>query len=262
MPATRTDLVSSKRNIMKAKLETTEYEDDSRKVKLHYRPGTSDEGCIKEVIERRCYARRRAGFDVMPGERWLDLGANIGAFAAYAVLRGAVEVDCYEPEPECFEILTKNAAALSKYAKVNLHNVAITNRKEPRLAFKKGRSPTDHYRATIMTENRLPELGALENRHGAFLKKLRYDGVKMDIEGSEFGLIDDDLLPRAGKLVMEYHYGRDRKNLTNLAERLARLERRFTSVWVPGFVQRDLDAGVEEYSGMFDSMIFCSGGVK
>jgi FkbM family methyltransferase len=224
------------------------------KVTAYYRPGTSDEGVLPEVIDRHCYARRSAGFDVLPGETWLDLGANIGAFVLYARLHGAKRVDCYEPDPDCFALLEKNRGGLAGTSTM----AALSNRKEKVLEFRKGRDPNDHYRATLLTNNRLPphELGTLANRHGSTISARRYDGIKMDIEGSEFGLIDDDLLPRSEKLTMEYHFLRDGKSLDNFYRRMTKLKRRFKNVWYPAFIERDRAAG-RDYSGRFDCQIFC-----
>src|SRR5690349_1246697 len=89
----------------------------------YYRPGSSDEDVLKEVIDRHAYRRKKDGFEVELGERWLDLGANIGAFALYCRLHGARAV-CYEPEPDCFSILEKNAPGFEKF------NFAVTDKKE------------------------------------------------------------------------------------------------------------------------------------
>ena len=79
--------------------------------KIFCRPG-GDERILKEVLHG-IYRRKSIGFDVCSGERWLDLGANIGAFAIYCELRGAQTVS-YEPDQECFEILKKNLSRKSQ----------------------------------------------------------------------------------------------------------------------------------------------------
>lgn len=223
-------------------------------VTAHYRPGTSDEGVLKEVIVRHCYARRRAGFDVMPGEKWLDLGANIGAFALYAKAHGAASVDGYEPDPDCFDILQRNCKGLGGLR----IQAAVTNRKEKNLPFRKGRDDNDHYRATILQNNRLPAhpLGTLPNLHASAIRGRRYDGVKMDIEGSEFGLIDDELIPKCDKLVMEYHFLRDERDINRFRKRMNILAKYFKHIWFPAFIQKDIEAK-RPYSGRLDTQIFC-----
>lgn len=75
------------------------------------RKGTSDEKSIAEVVTRRGYGRYN--FTPRPGEQWIDLGANIGAFAVWAAAHGA-NVAAYEPEPGCYERLVINAGLNGK----------------------------------------------------------------------------------------------------------------------------------------------------
>jgi FkbM family methyltransferase len=215
---------------------------------VHYRVGTSDESVLAECLEKHVYRRLNLCFDVERGEHWLDLGANIGAFAVYCQLRSA-SVVCFEPDSSNLELLRLNAPEADIYAS------AVTNQKAAKLLFKKGKSATDFSRATILGEN-LPEHpeGELWNTHGAFLKEIECDGCKMDIEGSEFGLIDEELLPNCRKLVMEYHILRDHGNLLNFARRMQILHKHFAHVHYAPSV---LNGAVEgKYQGRFDVPVF------
>jgi len=199
-------------------------------VTAYYRSGTSDQDALEEVIDRHAYARSRfrSGFDVKAGEMWLDLGANIGAFALYCRLKGARAI-CYEPEPTCFSILEKNAGE-----DFILVNKAVTNRTDNILTFYGSKTPTNHYRSTIIPVGRYQKIGQFYNVHASKMKgrNLKYDGIKMDIEGSEFGLIDEWLLPETKKLVMEYHISRDR-SWKNLDHRLRIIKKHFEHVKYP-----------------------------
>jgi FkbM family methyltransferase len=217
---------------------------------VHYRPGTSDERVLEEVITKATYRRVRMGFDVYPGETWLDLGANIGAFALYCKLRGATAV-CYEPDPDCFALLARNVPEFEKY------RTAVTAQAAATIPFWRGRAPTDHYRATAYPTPSLPRhpLGELPNRHGAFLTGLTFDGVKMDIEGSEAGLLDAGFIPSCQKLVLEYHLSRD-PSMANLQRRLDWLRRRFRNVAYPAELDRLVAAGGSAKT-FFDRLIHC-----
>lgn len=68
-------------------------------ITIFYRPESTDYDAIQEVNVKKAYRKLREGFDVYPGERWLDLGANVGAFAIYCRLKLATAV-CYEPDKE------------------------------------------------------------------------------------------------------------------------------------------------------------------
>lgn len=217
---------------------------------MYYRPDSSDFRVIDEVILNRIYRRVRAGFDVEHGEHWIDLGANIGAFAVYCELRGAT-AECYEPDPNCFKILLMNAPSFL------CHNVAVTGEMGKSVHFWKGRLQNDYYRATAYPTPGLPEHPDvyLKNRHGAFLKLVPCTGVKMDIEGAEAVILDNEWLPKScTKLCMEYHSSRD-PSVENLKRRLDYLKRFFRHVQYPPEFDRLIASG-EDTKTYFDRMIF------
>jgi FkbM family methyltransferase len=225
-------------------------------ITAYFRPGTSDAFVLDEVIEARIYRRKRINFDVEKGEHWLDLGANIGAFAIYCKLRGA-KATCYEPDPACFHILQLNAPSFS------IHPLAVTDRDESSIPFWKGKLSNNFSKATSIPSLNLPRhsSGELPNMHASLLMNEEFDGIKMDIEGSEGGLIDQWLLPKTQKLCMEYHSSRD-KSIPNLKRRLEILKEKFKIVDYPPEFDRIIAAGGNtSYEGSqltyFDRMIFC-----
>jgi FkbM family methyltransferase len=196
-------------------------------LEVRYRPGTSDERVLREVIETRAYRRASAGFDVEAGEHWLDLGANIGAFAVYCKLRGAT-AECYEPDPGSFSLLTRNAAGFRCVL------AAVTHRRDKYVIMWSSTRPGNHYRGTVIDEpeGALREYGRVANLYAGSLAG-PFDGIKMDIEGSELALLDGDLLPPCRKLAFEYHTSRD-QDCGRLGRRLAALRERFRVVaYVP-----------------------------
>ena len=222
----------------------------------YFRAGTSDAFVLDEVIENRIYRRKKIDFDVNPKERWLDLGANIGAFALYCRLRGASTV-CFEPDPDCFEILKLNAPSSE------LRPFAVTASYDESLPFWKGKLSNNFSKATSIKSGNLPKhpSGSLRNLHASVLQDRVFDGIKMDIEGSEGELIDQWLLPKCNKLVMEYHSSRD-KSIPNLKRRLEILKERFGVVSYPPEYDRIIsEGGNSSYEGSqltyFDRMIFC-----
>lgn len=52
----------------------------------------------------------------------LDIGANIGGFAAWVATHSNYKIYCYEPIPSNFTLLEKNTEDMN----VSLHNVAVT----------------------------------------------------------------------------------------------------------------------------------------
>lgn len=222
------------------------------------RENTSDESTVVEVFDKRCYVRKKIGFDVAPGEFWLDLGANIGAFSVYCHSKGA-RVESYEPDASSFKMLSKNSGEFA-----TLHNAAVTNKVEPQLEFfmEKAKSPYHHgtilSRGTFVPQKKTEPV-LVRNVQAKTLRS-HYDGVKMDIEGSEGGIIDDHQVPECDKLVLEYHTSRD-PNMDNLARRLLILRSLFRTLsYTPELDKISARGG--EFKTRFDRLIFCMGRKK
>lgn len=218
-------------------------------VPARYRPGATDERVLEEVVSRAVYRRKGIGFDVDPGERWLDLGANIGAFAVYCKTRGAT-AECYEPEPECFGILEKNAGGFPCV------RAAVSSSRDKEVPFYVGRASGNFARGSLVCANSLREFGRVPNVWAGSLRG-PYDGVKMDVEGAEGPLIDAGLIPSCEKLCMEYHTSRDR-SMDNLRRRIGVLKDLFRNVHYPPEYDRKMAEG-RIGKTYFDRFIFCWG---
>jgi hypothetical protein len=78
----------------------------------------------------------------------------------------------------------------------------------------------------------------------------------MDIEGSEFGILDDGLLPRANKLVFEYHLSRD-NSLPHLVKRIRALKKIYKNVAYCPELGRLVKKGTGTGRTYFDRCIYC-----
>jgi len=222
--------------------------------KIWLRKGTgepsSDEQAANEVLVRHVYRRVSWGFDVLPGELWLDAGANIGAFAVYCRSKG-VNAVCYEPDVENFKILQRNATG-----RFVCQPYALTAHKEKEIKFWRSKNPQNHYRGTEHQVQGYLEHAPVLNLWAGELRRERYSGVKMDIEGSEGPIIDQWLMPRCDKLVMEYHTSRN-SSVADLAQRLKILKGHFKNVRYPKAYDVAIDSGEEHFRPRFDQTIFC-----
>lgn len=220
---------------------------------VHFRRGTSDEAVLVEVIEKKCYRRASVGFDVQPGERWLDLGANIGAFAVYAKLKGASSIECYEPEPSCFELLNINAGEFAV-----CHHGAVTVQRDKTINLWTSSIEGNNYRGTIIRgKGRMnKEPIQVPNIHVSNLGS-GFDGIKMDVEGGEFPLLDEDKLPNCDKLCFEYHTSRD-SSMSRMKRRINKLKMMFDVVsYTPGLDKMMAMGGSRK--PFCDRMIWCMG---
>jgi FkbM family methyltransferase len=227
-----------------------------RGLTVYYRKGVheagSDRDAITEVLEKKQYADKTLGdhgFDVEPGERWLDLGANIGAFAVYCRSRKATAV-CYEPDPSCFEILRKNAPEFKCFRK------AVTAQHAKTLEFRISNNPENHWRGTVCQNvpSRYIQADLVDNLFVGKIANEKFDGIKIDIEGSEGEIFDAKLLPHSRKLVLEYHTSRD-SSVANLKRRLAFLRERFDEVRCAADMEEAI-AGAATFQPKFDQLIF------
>lgn len=222
------------------------------KIKFWYRPGTSDDSVLHEILTTHWYRRQRLGFDVLPREHWLDLGANIGGFALYCWLHHAT-CEGYEPQPESFGILKRN---MKEMGMPNFSMTAVTHTTARSVPFYRGRSEGDYARYT--TDKTIYSLDdtVLNVCIDELVRpaKKPWDGIKMDIEAAEHAILDAELLPPCRKLVLEYHIRKD-PNMAHFRSRMKYLKSLFNVVhYAPS-----LDKGYpnDTYPGAFDRMIFC-----
>ncbi len=215
------------------------------------RDNTTDLNCLKEVLGK-CYKNKTLDFNVEQGESWLDLGGNIGAFGLYCELNGAKKVTSYEPFEENFNIMEANYSHNLKHTKFEIINKAVTADENELIEFFKASKETDRYRYSVI-KNARPFM-TMDNLYAGKIKNQFFDGIKMDIEGSEFELIDQDLLPKCNKLVLEYHITKD-KSMRNFHNRMDRLREKFRTVHY--FKSLDSFDPNGNYPGFFDRMIFC-----
>lgn len=163
-------------------------------LKFLVRKGSSDIKAIEEVVKRRGY--RRSGFEV-DGPKWIDLGANVGAFAILAAFGGA-KVIAYEPEPATFEILKRNVALNGFEDQITLYNRAVVaDPSKKYVAFSVNSANGNYWRSSTVHKWRGGELMSVRAEHWTTAVKQGWD-VKMDIEGAEMPVLE--AMVKAGQL--------------------------------------------------------------
>lgn len=162
------------------------------------REGTSDLTAIREVAEKDCYFTR--AFQPEPGERWLDAGANVGAFAVVCAAKGA-HVTAYEPEPE-------NAALARRNLRENELRPPHARVVEKAIAFEGGfaslgLSKSAWRHSLLRTKGTLVQVPVV-----AFADAIKdMDGAKLDIEGAEIEILRETTdYGSLRKLVFEWHF--------------------------------------------------------
>ena len=151
-------------------------------IKFWYRPGFSDIKTFEEVVGRGTYFQR--GMKILPGERWMDCGGNVGAFTLLACSLGA-SVTTYEPDPYNCEMIEKNLKLNGFRATVKQRALVPDNRDTVTLFI--GNS-NQTWRNSIVKK---------WNKMGIKVPCARFDdeakgfhGCKMDIEGAEMPILE------------------------------------------------------------------------
>lgn len=141
----------------------------------------------------------------------LDIGANVGSFAAWATLRWpGCHVHCYEPLPENFALLKRNLGHLAGTS-VTLNNFAIGDPSLNRLFL--GRNNCGEASFYDIGEQSA-EAVHVETRPPTELPKAQI--LKIDTEGSEI-----DILTRMPEIdfdviLLEYHSDENRRRIDDL----------------------------------------------
>jgi FkbM family methyltransferase len=207
-------------------------------LKFEVRPGTSDEKAVTEVVQDGCYKRRY--FQVEAGERWLDLGANIGAFACLAAQQDA-QVEAYEPEPENAALARSNLM-LNGYV-ATVHEAAVVADTETRdhLNFYLSNTSYGNWRHSLYKTKNKRCIQVPVLRISPLLEKA--DAVKMDIEGAEIDiLLSLRDYGNVKKLCFEYHFDVN-NSIPIFMEVINRLKHTFTEVRY-----NKMPEGVERYT--------------
>ena len=153
----------------------------------------------------------------------IDLGANVGVFAARAA-RAAKRVICYEPMPENFDRLALNVGGFDHVETVNEAvgaEAGTLTLYAPKNARSNGQFtlyPGGDAIGGAVCEVPVTTLAAVFEKHGV----TQCDLLKIDTEGAEYDILlaaPDELLARIGRVHAEYH-AVDGHTIEELAGRL------------------------------------------
>ena len=183
----------------------------------------SDEIIIREQFEEDVYEIDGIFGD---NENVLDLGGNIGAFDIYAISKGAKKVFTFEPEPENMELLKKNIALNNLGDKIHTYELGVSDKEgEQYLYIWQGGS-------AVVGMGKSKELPMIKVKLVTFQQMVdmiekdfgvtQFDCLKVDIEGSEYGIFDNvkkETMQKFKNLRFEFH-DTSRKKLCDLIIKL------------------------------------------
>ena len=201
----------------------------------------------KEILEHFNSKNYYQDFVKPEDKNILDLGANVGLFALY-VTPWAEKIVCVEPTPSHFNLLkdlTKN------FKNIDCTQSAVSN-ETGKIIFYTSTSNT--------TMNSLiPRDGGFFEVDGYKLKDLiekvgfeKVDFIKMDIEGSEYTVLDEETIKYIGenipKILIEFHGDPRNTKYANIYDHINQT--------IPDYIQTFKNMGYEVNHFNWDS-IFC-----
>lgn len=165
---------------------------------------------FEEIWIKGCYSKR---FEIPPGTTVVDVGANAGVFALWAVKRGASRVIAVEPSPRMCEYLSRNVS-LNGLRNVTVVQAACGGERGEAVLYSRGDEGLnslycrDVLGSTFRPLCRTPVL-TLEDIFSRYGVETCHF-LKIDCEGSEYEILlnaHEDTLRRIRMIAMEYHVG-------------------------------------------------------
>jgi FkbM family methyltransferase len=181
-------------------------------IKFFYREGMSDKKTFDEVLENEVYLKK--GMTILPKEKWMDCGGNVGAFTLLACSKGA-DVTVYEPDPFNCDMIKKNLE-LNGF-KATIKQSALVHDDTKQLTLFIGNNG-NVWRNSLFKKwnNKGIKVSCVNFENEA----KNFDCCKMDIEGAEM-LILENTNKVFKKLVYEWSFDIDDslKRFWNIIER-------------------------------------------
>lgn len=188
----------------------------ANKTKMVRRAGTFDWFVIWEVWKLHEYDI--PGFEINPTDTVVDMGAQIGSFSVYASKKASKgKVYAYEPFWGSYKLLATNKK-INKLNNLKVFNMAVSGKSGKGNLFFSSFNTAAHSMiqnewVNTKTKKSIKTISLTDIFRKNRLTKIDY--LKMDIEGSEYGVIlrtPKEVLKKVGKIVMEYHIPADVKN--------------------------------------------------
>lgn len=140
---------------------------------------------------------------LMKGAEVYDIGANIGAFAAACVARGAKKVTCVEPHPDNFRVLQLNLGGNRKFKLVNR---AVWSIGADEVKFTSHGSYTAAWRCMTDGEDCAESVQVKCCTLDEVIPSRAFDWLKLDCEGGEWpGVYQSQRIVHARNVLIETH---------------------------------------------------------
>lgn len=165
-------------------------------------PDLGQLGLLDENHYRRLFDPIHPHLALSKKDVWLDIGANIGAFA----IRAASEVDvvvAVEPEPTCLQRLESNLT-LNDITNVITLEAAVVGDDSSSVSLALSNSYSSTHRVGKIRGRKT--LGVPAININTLVKEHGINKIKMDCEGSEVEILEAIDLEPIDEVIFEYHF--------------------------------------------------------
>lgn len=195
------------------------------------RQGTSDFKAIKEVVIEKAYQRR--DFAPVSGEKWIDVGANCGAFSVWAGSLGAAVI-AFEPDPETASIARTNIEANNLGKLVSLRQSGLTaNEDLGEAALHRNTANGNLWRNSLFKKWQGGETIKVPTEPIAPYWSPDYC-IKLDAEGVEMPILEKYAGRKVRKLVFEWSFDID-PSLARFESVISKLRETYQNVVFAGY---------------------------
>jgi FkbM family methyltransferase len=206
-------------------------------LEFYARIGSSDRKAIAEVVERGGYEKRWFRLGDVPS--WLDIGANIGAFAVLAASAGC-QVVAVECDPHSASLLRMNVKLNGLCDRVKVIEAAVMPVGGKKLTLHTNSARKNYWRNSLFKPWRGGSKVPVDSVSLADLPET--EGCKIDAEGAEMPLLEECPTPW-GRLVFEWSFDID-SSIPRFSKVISKVRGRYSRVEYPGFdeTRRDWSA--------------------
>lgn len=189
---------------------------ENNELKFHFRKFTTDYQVFKEVILNKCYNKYKNKFN--KDDVWLDLGSNIGTFTCLAG-KNCKKVYSYEPEKDNYRLLLDNIK-LNNLDNIEPFNIAITEKGIEDKLYLCNRE-YNKYQHSLIKKSKKNFVNIKTKRFKDILSD-DINCIKIDIEGSEIEILENNNFDNIKTLIFEYSFSYDNKTkrLINIIDKL------------------------------------------
>ena len=166
---------------------------------------------LQEIVAARCYTPRwfyRPG----PADTVVDIGANIGVFAAHICsLSHGARVVCFEPDPWSYRTLARNVSASNLERRVQIHQAAVWRETGTVYLALSSRDSSIVQKVVAYGGNTASQVRCVSLAQALDLADPSGGGVallKIDAEGAETDMLETvgaAAMQRVQRVALEYH---------------------------------------------------------